>query len=232
MPGRAGGAGRPFDRRKHQTVNEVRLTERDSANLKTFLRAIGAVLACCAVYLVVIGFLFLQTKHGTDTEAALEIAEDIMLGAAAVLFFALARKIPEERAGILLIAGFLTALFIREQDFAFDAISHSAWLIPEAVFLVPLFWYVWKRGLSETLEGLGNFVRSDSFVLMAAGVAMLLVFSRLYGSGSLWKLFISDPDSMYIAKRISEESMEILSYALMTISAGAYYVRRIHGRAS
>ncbi|MDD7441779.1 MAG: hypothetical protein PUG38_04055 [Sutterellaceae bacterium] len=208
-------------------MNELKLTSRDRENIATFLRGIVAVLACGVVYLVMIGFLFLQTKHGTDTEAGIEIAEDIMLGAATLFFFAVARKVPEERGGILLIAGFLTALFIREQDFALDSISHSAWLIPEAIVLVPLLWYVAKRGLSEALEGLGNFVRSDAFVLMAAGLAMLLIFSRLYGSGSLWKQFISDPSAMYVAKRISEESMELLSYALMAVSGGAYYAGRV-----
>ena len=133
-------------------------------------------------------------------------------------FFTLAKLIPEERGGILLMAGFMTSLFIREQDAYFDFISKSAWQIVLAVFLVILFWGVWKRGLSEALEGVAHFVRSQSFVAMIA---------RLYGSGHLWSLFISEEGPKYIAKRLSEESTELLGYALMSISAISYYVERI-----
>ena len=90
-----------------------------------------------------------------------------------------------------------------------------------------LFWRVWKRGLSEALEGVAHFVRSQSFVAMIAGLGMLLVYSRLYGSGHLWSLFISEEGPKYIAKRLSEESTELLGYALMSISAISYYVERI-----
>ena len=103
----------------------------------------------------------------------------------------------------------------------------SAWQIVLAVFLVILFWRISKRGLSETLEGVAHFVRSQSFVAMIAGLGMLLVYSRIYGSGHLWSLFISEEGPKYIAKRLSEESTELLGYALMTLSSISYYVERL-----
>ena len=197
------------------------LTPRDKQNLKTFGYGVLAVLAGGLIYLLCLAACFWQSRYGVESETAIEWVQDIVLLISMGSFFTLAKLIPEERGGILLMAGFMTSLFIREQDAYFDFISKSAWQIVLAVFLVILFWRVWKRGLSEALEG------SQSFVAMIAGLGMLLVYSRLYGSGHLWSLFISEEGPKYIAKRLSEESTELLGYALMSISAISYYVERI-----
>lgn len=203
------------------------LTPRDKQNLKTFGYGVLAVLAGGLIYLLCLAVCFWQSRYGVESETAIEWVQDIVLLISMGSFFTLAKLIPEERGGILLMAGFMTSLFIREQDAYFDFISKSAWQIVLAVFLVILFWRVWKRGLSEALEGVAHFVRSQSFVAMIAGLGMLLVYSRLYGSGHLWSLFISEEGPKYIAKRLSEESTELLGYALMSISAISYYVERI-----
>ena len=190
------------------------LTPRDKQNLKTFGYGVLAVLAGGLIYLLCLAACFWQSRYGVESETAIEWVQDIVLLISMGSFFTLAKLIPEERGGILLMAGFMTSLFIREQDAYFDFISKSAWQIVLAVFLVILFWRVWKRGLSEALEGVAHFVRSQSY-------------SRLYGSGHLWSLFISEEGPKYIAKRLSEESTELLGYALMSISAISYYVERI-----
>ena len=200
------------------------LTPRDKQNLKTFGYGVLAVLAGGLIYLLCLAACFWQSRYGVESETAIEWVQDIVLLISMGSFFTLAKLIPEERGGILLMAGFMTSLFIREQDAYFDFISKSAWQIVLAVFLVILFW---GRGLSEALEGVAHFVRSQSFVAMIAGLGMLLVYSRLYGSGHLWSLFISEEGPKYIAKRLSEESTELLGYALMSISAISYYVERI-----
>lgn len=204
------------------------LTPRDKQNLKTFGYGVLAVLAGGLIYLLCLAACFWQSRYGVESETAIEWVQDIVLLISMGSFFTLAKLIPEERGGILLMAGFMTSLFIREQDAYFDFISKSAWQIVLAVFLVILFWRVWKRGCrKEALEGVAHFVRSQSFVAMIAGLGMLLVYSRLYGSGHLWSLFISEEGPKYIAKRLSEESTELLGYALMSISAISYYVERI-----
>ena len=155
------------------------LTPRDKQNLKTFGYGVLAVLAGGLIYLLCLAACFWQSRYGVESETAIEWVQDIVLLISMGSFFTLAKLIPEERGGILLMAGFMTSLFIREQDAYFDFISKSAWQIVLAVFLVILFWRVWKRGLSEALEGVAHFVRSQSFVAMIAGLGMLLVYSRL-----------------------------------------------------
>ena len=204
------------------------MQKHDKDNLRTILCGAAGFLACAVIYLILIASCIWQSHYGVESETAIEGVQDIVLGAAALIFYAIAAKLPAERGGLLLIAGFLTSLFIREQDAYFDLIRHGAWKYFLIAYLAVLFWRVGRRGLSEALEGLAQFVRSKAFITMLAGVGMLLVYSRLYGSEQyIWSLFIEEPGPRYIAKRLSEESMELMSYALMLISAGSYYAARI-----
>lgn len=204
------------------------MQNRNKDNLRTILYGAAGFLACALVYLLLIASCVWQSHYGVESETAIEWVQSLVLGATAVVFYVMAAKIASERSGLLLIAGFMTTLFIREQDAYFDLISHGFWKYIVIVYLAGLFFYVWKRGLAETLEGLAQFVRSKAFITMLAGVGMLLVYSRLYGSDRfVWSLFIEDTHWRYIAKRLSEESMELMSYALMLISAGSYYAARL-----
>ena len=115
------------------------LTPRDKQNLKTFGYGVLAVLAGGLIYLLCLAACFWQSRYGVESETAIEWVQDIVLLISMGSFFTLAKLIPEERGGILLMAGFMTSLFIREQDAYFDFISKSAWQIVLAVFLVILF---------------------------------------------------------------------------------------------
>ena len=114
------------------------LTPRDKQNLKTFGYGVLAVLAGGLIYLLCLAACFWQSRYGVESETAIEWVQDIVLLISMGSFFTLAKLIPEERGGILLMAGFMTSLFIREQDAYFDFISKSAWQIVLAVFLVIL----------------------------------------------------------------------------------------------
>ncbi len=206
------------------------MQNRNKDNLRTILYGAAGFLGCAIIYLLLIASCIWQSHYGVESETAIEWVQDIVLGATAVVFYLLAAKIPQERGGLLLIAGFMTCLFIREQDAYFDLISHGFWKYVMIAYLVVLFGYIWRRGIPEALEGVAEFVRSKAFITMLAGVGMLLVYSRLYGSDKfVWSLFIEEPHWRYIAKRLSEESMELMSYALMLISACSYYAARLCG---
>lgn len=105
------------------------LTPRDKQNLKTFGYGVLAVLAGGLIYLLCLAACFWQSRYGVESETAIEWVQDIVLLISMGSFFTLAKLIPEERGGILLMAGFMTSLFIREQDAYFDFISKSAWQI-------------------------------------------------------------------------------------------------------
>lgn len=170
----------------------------------------------------------INPRINVRVENFIEIFQETFLLITTALFWILVRRLPEEKGGLMLIAGFFTALLIREMDCAMDIISRSAWVYVEVVVLFPILFCVCRSGLTSILSGLARFVRSDSFVLMAVGVAMLLFYSRMIGAEWLLQLYMPKQYGLRIAKRFSEEASELVSYSIILIAAARYfYVRRV-----
>ena len=61
---------------------------------------------------------------------------------------------------------------------------------------------------------------------MCVGVAMVLVFSRMFGAHWLWSLYIDHYPSFHTAKRLAEEALELLGYLLCVTAAIGYTFER------
>lgn len=97
------------------------------------------------------------------------------------------------------------------------ALSGGLWLV--GGFLVALF----IRGLGTVIPGLAHFIGHRAFPIMCAGVAILLVYSRLYGMQTLWLAYAGEACSgLYSVKTLSEESTELLAYMMILTSAAFY----------
>jgi len=71
-------------------------------------------------------------------------------------------------------------------------------------------------GLGTVIPGLAHFIGHRAFPIMCAGVAILLVYSRLYGMQTLWLAYAGEACSgLYSVKTLSEESTELLAYMMI-----------------
>ena len=116
--------------------------------------------------------------------------------------------------GLWLVGGFLVALFIRELD---GWIGH-AWVYCELVWLCGVAWAVKAAGLGTVIPGLAHFIGHRAFPIMCAGVAILLVYSRLYGMQTLWLTPYAGRgllEPLFEVKTLSEESTELLAYMMI-----------------
>ncbi len=78
-------------------------------------------------------------------------------------------------------------------------------------------------GLGTVIPGLAHFIGHRAFPIMCAGVAILLVYSRLYGMQTLWLAYAGEACSgLYSVKTLSEESTELLAYMMIFTSAAFY----------
>ena len=189
-------------------------------------RGLMAVVYCGLFFASAIGVMIISRSFPLPIENWIEIYQEILLLVCAGVFFGLARGIESERGGLLLIGGFFASLLIREMDAVFDVVHHSFWQVILLAFWATLAVGVRRAGLSSSIEGVHRFVAANQFLLMCVGVAMVLVFSRMFGAHWLWSLYIDHYPSFHTAKRLAEEALELLGYLLCVTSAIGYTFER------
>lgn len=151
-----------------------------------------------------------------------ELLQESMLLIATCLFALIAKHQPETRHAYLLVTGFFACLFIRELDAFFDLIYHGFWIVPALLVALSAIGYAAKQP-QKTIQGLCEHVQNKNSTSMMVGLAILLVFSRLFGMGSLWEGILGD-DFVRTVKNIAEEGTEVLGYVMMFYSALCYYI--------
>ncbi|OLQ85503.1 hypothetical protein BIY21_04500 [Vibrio ponticus] len=150
-----------------------------------------------------------------------ELLQILLLVMIVSVFINLSKKVGQLYHASVLIAGFFSALAIRELDHWFDKISHGFWLYP-ALLVSGVAIYIASKGRKETLEELAEIIDCLYGKLLIISVMLLLVFSRLYGMGSFWRS-VMGADFSRDVKNISEEGIELLCYFLICFSAIKIY---------
>ncbi|WP_370606249.1 hypothetical protein [Pantoea ananatis] len=149
-----------------------------------------------------------------------ETAQELLLFSLAALFFIAARHRPAQRGGLTLIAGFYSCMLIRELDFFFDLIRHGSWVwFALAIALGSLA--VAMRTPKQTLSALADLLRHNRWPVMAAGLMIVLVFSRLFGMNTLWAHLMPDHYNRGV-KNMAEEGVELLGYSLCWLAGLRY----------
>ncbi len=141
----------------------------------------------------------------------------------AAIMFAMASRLRQDTKGIaILMSGFFFVICIREYDWFLDTISHGIWVYPALLvtaFSMFLFW----RSKSGFMQGMRVFTRLPCYGTFLSGFLILMVFSRLYGTGSVWKRLMEE-HYIHAVKNAAQEGIELLGYSLILIAAVQFYL--------
>ncbi|MDQ1212925.1 hypothetical protein [Pantoea anthophila] len=149
-----------------------------------------------------------------------ETTQEGMLATIAALFFITARRRPDQRGALTLVAGFYACMLIRELDFVFDAIQHGSW-VWFALAVTAGSLAVALRTPKKTVQALAALLQHRSWPVMASGFLVVLVFSRLFGVHVLWQhLMLGDYNR--VVKNMAEEGTELLGYSLCWLASVRY----------
>ncbi|RAU18197.1 hypothetical protein DN062_08125 [Nitrincola tibetensis] len=180
---------------------------------------VGLLWSPLAVYLdiVVIG-------HGMPEQGVTEISQSIFIGLSAILFFKLMWTEREQRGFLVLVASFFLCMFVREQDALLDMIKPGLWqyLVAGIAGLSVLMALFWRKNL---LVSMAEAAKSYPFAYILAGIALLLFFSRVFGTGALWEaIFTHDLDrsAPRLLKNTIQEGIELAAYALILYGSLLY----------
>ncbi|MDA0407363.1 hypothetical protein O7R08_15595 [Vibrio alginolyticus] len=155
----------------------------------------------------------------------IEYFQEVYLFISGSLFLVVAIRHNNQRGFAFLISAFFYIMLIRELDGLFDQISHGFWKYPAWLLTIFVFIYTFFN-IKTTVEQLTNYTNHKSFSLMLAGVATLLVFSRLYGMSELWQGIMQE-NYIRSVKNLAEEGVELMAYSLIVFASVWYCLPRI-----
>jgi len=146
-----------------------------------------------------------------------ETLQLMMLAMTSWSFFSLSKQQAHLKHAAILIAGFFTVLIVRETDYWTDMIYHGSWVFL-ALAITAFACAKAYQGGKSTINEMAAILTISHMKLLIGAVMLLLVFSRLYGMGSFWQQVMNE-NYIRDVKNISEESMELLCYCLIALSA-------------
>ena len=116
------------------------------------------------------------------------------------------------------LGAFFLLIFIRELDFLFDKIYHGAWfaigIVAMAICGIKYYIENIKTGkFKELKKELRLFAETKDFNLFGLGIVIVLIFSRIMGTGKLWKLILGKEYDRVI-KTVIQEGVELYGYAI------------------
>ena len=176
------------------------------------------VLVLLAIVVPICVFLDVTALSGQVSETSLtELAQAVLILSAAILFFVGARRLPHATGYLMGVAILCTWMFVRENDVHLDQIRHGFWVIPNTLLLGVGALFVYRQ--RDTLHGpLKRHVATREAVFMMLGFVVLIVFSRVFGSGNVWRPIMGDSYDPAL-KAAVQEGIELLGYALFAFGA-------------
>ena len=191
--------------------------------LKLILQAALVVLA---VSVVVIDAELLE--QGRSEYSITEFAQEIFILISAILFGFSAKFDMQSRGFFVLVAGFFTTMLIRETDAFFDIIQHGFWIYPALVVSLFSVFYA-RKCVGAVKKPMLDHMDSKNFVHITLGLILILIFSRIFGSGQLWRDIMGD-DYSIIYKTVIQEGIELLGYIFVLYGSILVWVEALKKR--
>lgn len=183
-------------------------------------RTVGQVLAEFTVLflaMAAVPFVVVSDRetfyYGSSDHSLTEWCQAVLLLFCATIFWRLAWKRAAQRGWLVLVAGLFSAMLIRELDHYFDLVAHGFWIYP-ALGVTLLAVGMAVRNGSEIAPAMLDYARHHGHAYILSGLLVVLVFSRLFGSGSILNLLMAEEYQKHF-KTALQEGLELLGYVLM-----------------
>lgn len=173
-------------------------------------------------------FLYIDTVnfgHGVSELSFTEFAQEILLLISVVLLGVGACKYPNSRGLFVLMGGFFGCMLIRELDKVLDFVWHGFWFPVATLFSIAAICYAKFYCQNTFLHRAATFVNTKPYCFILSGLIVVLVFSRIFGSGSLlWKEILGEGYT-HDFKSSLQEGLELFGYVF--IAYGSFLLLRL-----
>lgn len=167
---------------------------------------------------------FLVLENGSSEYSITEWLQELLLAASAAMMGFVAWGDPRSRGFFVLLAGLFTCMLIREFDFFLDHVFPGFWFWPALLTAIAASVYAIICCRGSLLHTMADFMDTKPFVYMLFGLTVVLIFSRLFGSGAFfWQhLMGSGYDPAF--KTALQEGLELFGY--LFVAWGAWLTPR------
>jgi len=176
-----------------------------------------SLLSAGVITVINIDYFFLE--NNLSEQSLTEVFQQLLLLASVAIFSWSAYKEQESRTFFILVAGFFGCMLLRELDYYFDMIVHGFWFYPTILLASSVIIYSIKND-EFLLRSVRSFGQSKAYFNILIGLVIIMIFSRLFGSGTLWKDVMNE-DYHHIYKTIIQEGLELFGYLFLFI--GSFY---------
>ncbi|PKG81056.1 hypothetical protein CXF85_20050 [Colwellia sp. 75C3] len=184
-----------------------------------------SLLSAGVITTINIDYFFLE--NNLSERSLTELFQQLLLLASAAIFIWSATKVEESRTLFILVAGFFGCMFLRELDYYFDMIVHGFWFYPTILLASSVIIYSIKHS-TYFISSVRSFSQTNAYFNILVGLVIVMIFSRLFGSGTLWKEVMND-DYHHIYKTIIQEGLELFGYVFLFIGS-FYQLRSVQNR--
>lgn len=181
-------------------------------------------MALSAIILIAPLAVYIDTnilETGIRESSVTEYSQETLLAISSLIFFSLAYFNRDLRGFSILVGGFFGTMLIREMDQVLDAVFHGFWVYP-AILWAGLTIATAIRFRHDLLATMATAARSRSFVYIVLGLAIVLAFSRVFGTTSLWLAVLDGSDAAKVVKNTVQEGLELLGYLLVFVGSVGY----------
>ena len=178
--------------------------------IKFFVLVLMALLSLSIVYSVT---YYDISRTGVISDSSLtEALQESLLFISICIYAYIVKRYHAK--GVILVAGFLTCMLIREWDVVFDdLLFHGAWkylAIPAALLSCYL---ALRSGKDKVIADLACFMQKNAYNVLLLGMTVVLVI-RILGMRVLLKLFSSISFNQGL-KNFIEEGSELFGYLII-----------------
>jgi hypothetical protein len=142
-----------------------------------------------------------------------ELTQELALLASFGILFVKTYKNRQKSGFLTLLMGLFLVMFIREGDYFWDKIMRGLWTILAIVTFFITVYFAYKQ--RETIfPSLSTHWNTRGFGYLMVGLLTVLLFSRIFGTGSLWRVILKE-NYMGDFKTAVQEGLELLGYLLL-----------------
>lgn len=192
--------------------------------MKLFFQSILRLTGYVLMILICSYIIEYDFKEGSANETGLiEFSQHIILLICILIGFFSLVYTKQHKVFMLTLSLFIAIHLIREFDAWFDSQFPTLGWFPFVALVLVIMLVIIIKSFKTLIDQINEVSTTMGFGILLLALAKLHIFTRLYGKPSNWDSIMGE-NYLYQVERISEESVELIAYAMMLIAMSELFI--------